>query len=154
MGNTSRRPRVGAPEGEIDSVYAETRALAEHGVSARSRVILENSYGFVKGLCGRLAEGRRAVVEATRLAEELGDPELIAGTGYTRMAIMLVGGEFRELNVLTQNADALRLSTYFFKTREGKLEFGPIWDFDRSMHSTDGRDANATASVASIIEGA
>ena len=94
--------RVGAPEGEIDSVYAETRALAEHGVSARSRVILENSYGFVKGLCGRLAEGRRAVVEATRLAEELGDPELIAGTGYTRMAIMLVAGEFRELNVLTQ----------------------------------------------------
>lgn len=46
------------------------------------------------------------------------------------------------LNVLTLNADALRLSTYFFKTREGKLEFGPIWDFDRSMESTDGRDDN------------
>lgn len=46
------------------------------------------------------------------------------------------------LNVLTLNADALRLSTYFFKAREGKLEFGPIWDFDRSMESTDGRDNN------------
>ena len=46
------------------------------------------------------------------------------------------------LNVLTLNADALRLSTYFFKTREGKVEFGPIWDFDRSMESTDGRDDN------------
>jgi hypothetical protein len=46
------------------------------------------------------------------------------------------------LNVLTLNADALRLSTYFFKTRQGKIEFGPIWDFDRSMESTDGRDDN------------
>ncbi|MCP4846787.1 MAG: hypothetical protein GY899_02435 [Verrucomicrobiaceae bacterium] len=46
------------------------------------------------------------------------------------------------LNVLTLNADALRLSTYFYKTRQGKIEFGPIWDFDRSMESTDSRDDN------------
>jgi len=46
------------------------------------------------------------------------------------------------LNVLALNADALRLSTYFHKPREGKVEFGPIWDFDRSMDSTDGRDDN------------
>ncbi|MED5587167.1 MAG: CotH kinase family protein [Verrucomicrobiota bacterium] len=46
------------------------------------------------------------------------------------------------LNVLTLNADALRLSTYFFKGRQGKVEFGPIWDFDRSMESTDNRDNN------------
>jgi hypothetical protein len=46
------------------------------------------------------------------------------------------------LNVLAKNVDALRLSTYFFKTRGGKLEYGPIWDFDRSINSTDGRDDN------------
>jgi len=46
------------------------------------------------------------------------------------------------LNVLTLNADALRLSTYFHKKRGQRVEFGPIWDFDRSMGSTDGRDAN------------
>ena len=46
------------------------------------------------------------------------------------------------LNVLALNVDALRLSTYFYKDRDGKLEFGPIWDFDRSMESTDGRDDN------------
>ncbi len=44
------------------------------------------------------------------------------------------------LNVLAKNVDALRLSAYFYKTRTGKIEFGPIWDFDRSMESTDGRD--------------
>ncbi|MFN0126967.1 MAG: lamin tail domain-containing protein [Verrucomicrobiales bacterium] len=46
------------------------------------------------------------------------------------------------LNVLTLNADALRLSTYFFKRRGRPIEFGPIWDFDRSAGSTDGRDAD------------
>ena len=37
------------------------------------------------------------------------------------------------LNVLGRNVDAIRLSGYFFKDRNRKLEFGPIWDFDRSM---------------------
>jgi hypothetical protein len=44
------------------------------------------------------------------------------------------------LNVLAKNVDALRLSGYMFKEREERLEMGPIWDFDRSIDSTDGRD--------------
>jgi len=46
------------------------------------------------------------------------------------------------LNVVTFNVDALRLSAFFNKPRQGKLVFGPIWDFDRSQGSTDGRDFN------------
>ena len=46
------------------------------------------------------------------------------------------------LNVLAFNVDALRLSGFFFKPRNGKINMGPIWDFDRSLGSTDGRDAN------------
>jgi len=44
------------------------------------------------------------------------------------------------LNMLAKNVDALRLSTYMSKDRNEKLKFGPIWDFDRSIDSTDGRD--------------
>ncbi|HTY88827.1 MAG TPA: CotH kinase family protein [Candidatus Acidoferrum sp.] len=44
------------------------------------------------------------------------------------------------LNVVTFNVDALRLSAYFYKPRTNVLVFGPIWDFDRSQGSTDGRD--------------
>ena len=44
------------------------------------------------------------------------------------------------LNVMAFNVDALRLSAYFYKPRQGKIIFGPIWDFDRSQGSTDGRD--------------
>ena len=46
------------------------------------------------------------------------------------------------LNIVSLNVDALRLSAYFYKPRSGRLEFGPLWDFDRALGSTDGRDAN------------
>lgn len=46
------------------------------------------------------------------------------------------------LNVLAFNVDALRLSGFMHKPRDGKLTFGPIWDFDRALGSTDGRDSN------------
>ena len=49
------------------------------------------------------------------------------------------------LNVLSANPDCLRLSTYLHKPRSGKITFGPIWDFDRTLGSTDGRDANPRA---------
>lgn len=46
------------------------------------------------------------------------------------------------LNMLAQNPDALRLSTFMYKPRGEKLHAGPVWDFDRTMESTDGRDDN------------
>ena len=46
------------------------------------------------------------------------------------------------LNLLAMNVDALRLSSFYYKSTDGKLEAGPIWDFDRSLDSTDGRDNN------------
>jgi len=46
------------------------------------------------------------------------------------------------MNVLSFNVDALRLSAYFYKERNGPLRFGPLWDFDRALGSLDGRDAN------------
>jgi len=46
------------------------------------------------------------------------------------------------LNTLAFNVDALRLSAFFYKPRHGRLTFGPLWDFDRALGSTDGRDNN------------
>ncbi len=43
-------------------------------------------------------------------------------------------------NVWTFNVDALRLSGYWTKERGGKMFPGPVWDFDRALCSTDGRD--------------
>ncbi len=47
------------------------------------------------------------------------------------------------INLVPLNVDAFRLSGYMFKKRGKKLELGPVWDFDRAMESTDGRDDNA-----------
>ncbi len=49
--------------------------------------------------------------------------------------------DYHLLNVVAMNVDAQRLSTYF-SLSDGEISFGPIWDFDRSMESTDNRDDN------------
>lgn len=49
------------------------------------------------------------------------------------------------LTTFTKDPDGLRLSTYLYKPRNGKLAFGPIWDFDRTMgNDSDGRSADPT----------
>jgi hypothetical protein len=49
--------------------------------------------------------------------------------------------DFHVLEVLSGNVDSLRFSTYFYKPRGGKITFGPHWDFDRALGSTDYRDS-------------
>ncbi len=48
--------------------------------------------------------------------------------------------DFHIAQTVPQNIDALRLSTYFYKERNGKLKAGPVWDFDRSFNSRDSRN--------------
>ncbi|HXG47919.1 MAG TPA: lamin tail domain-containing protein, partial [Methylomirabilota bacterium] len=38
------------------------------------------------------------------------------------------------------NVDAVRLSGFLYKDRNKRIEFGPVWDCDRCMGSTDGRE--------------
>ncbi len=72
--------------------------------------------------------------------------------GYPRYVDLDSWTDHHILNLLPMNVDAIRLSGYFYKTRAvendqgalegGRIEWGPIWDFDRSMGSTDSRDDN------------
>jgi len=50
--------------------------------------------------------------------------------------------DYHLLNVLTENVDAFEYSEYFSKDVDGLVVAGPVWDYDRSMGSADGRDAN------------
>ncbi|NQV33547.1 MAG: CotH kinase family protein, partial [Phycisphaeraceae bacterium] len=63
-------------------------------------------------------------------------------TGYAQYIDVNSFIDHNILNLLPLNVDAFRLSGYMHKKRGGKLELGPIWDFDRAMNSTDGRDDN------------
>jgi hypothetical protein len=62
--------------------------------------------------------------------------------GYAKYIDVDAAIDHHLLNVAAFNVDALRLSGYMHKPRGGKLTFGPIWDFDRALGSTDGRDNN------------
>ena len=62
--------------------------------------------------------------------------------GYAKYIDVEAAIDHHLLNVVAFNVDALRLSGYMHIPRNGKLTFGPIWDFDRALGSTDGRDNN------------
>ena len=63
-------------------------------------------------------------------------------TGYAKWLDVPAALDHHLLNVWSFNVDGLRLSGYWHKERGGKMVAGPIWDFDRALSSTDGRDAN------------
>ena len=61
------------------------------------------------------------------------DPE----QGYARSIDTDSFIDYFLLNELMKNVDAFRISTYMHKERGGKLEMGPVWDFDRSSGNID-----------------
>ena len=68
------------------------------------------------------------------------DPDFNDPEGYRKYIDLDSWVEHHFINVLTFNVDAYRLSGYLHKDRDGKLAYGPVWDFDRALNSTDGRD--------------
>jgi hypothetical protein len=63
-------------------------------------------------------------------------------TGYRAFLDAEATIDFHTVEVLSGNVDAMVFSTYLYKPRGGKFTFGPHWDFDRALGSTDGRDEN------------
>ncbi len=61
------------------------------------------------------------------------DPE----TGYPAFIDVPSWIDHHMINTLMLNVDSLRLSTYFYKERSGKVFGGPVWDFNISSGSRD-----------------
>lgn len=64
-------------------------------------------------------------------------------TGYAAYVDVPSMIDYFLINELVKNVDGnLRLSTYLYKKRGGKLHFGPVWDFDLAMGNVnyDGAD--------------
>jgi hypothetical protein len=62
---------------------------------------------------------------------------LVAGADYSAMIDVDAWVDHHILNLYPKNPDALRLSAYMYKDRDGPIVAGPIWDFDRSMGCDD-----------------
>jgi hypothetical protein len=64
------------------------------------------------------------------------------GQGYARYIDVDSFIDYFLLNEFMKNVDAFRISTYLHKDRGGKLEMGPVWDFDRSSGNIDSLGGN------------
>lgn len=73
-------------------------------------------------------------------AEHFTHPEL--GKHYGEYIDIQSWVDHHLINEIMLNVDALRLSAYHHKPRGGKMIAGPVWDYDRSAESNDGRDDN------------
>jgi hypothetical protein len=71
---------------------------------------------------------------------DINDPE-----GYSKYINPVTWVDHHMHNVFMMNVDALRLSAYFYKDRNERVNYGPVWDFDRSAESNDDRDDNPFA---------
>ena len=75
-----------------------------------------------------------------RFADTLENPDINDPEGYSKFINATQWADQHMLNVWMMNVDALRLSAHFNKDRGGKVNYGPVWDFDRSAESSDARD--------------
>ena len=61
-------------------------------------------------------------------------------TGYAAYIDVGAWLDHHIFNALVHNADAFRLSAYFYKDRDQKIALGPLWDFDRSLGTSGSGD--------------
>lgn len=54
------------------------------------------------------------------------------------------------IRTLTKDPDGFRLSTYLYMPRNGKLHYGPLWDFDRTMGCDSDDRAKLVKGMANI----
>ena len=71
--------------------------------------------------------------EGVLISDEFADAEL----GYARYIDVDSFIDHHLLNEFARNVDAFVLSTYLHKKRGGKVEMGPIWDFNGALGNPD-----------------
>ncbi len=144
---------VAAPEVTGGYLFKVDRlADGERGFSAgtgRGTWDFQQTFAWVEP-----AESDVARVQENYLADELDgignallEPDFIDPDSGRRYDEILDVDSFIDhhiVNLVMKNPDALRLSAYMFKEREGLVQAGPVWDFDRAADSLDSRSFDPT----------
>ncbi len=82
-------------------------------------------------------------------AATLQTPDIIDSDGYARFIDVDSWIDLHMIHSLMRNIDAFQRSTFLHQDRNGKIAYGPLWDFDRSADSVDARDDDPEASLLS-----
>jgi adenylate cyclase len=88
--------RLGDPDGRGESLYQEGRDLAERSGSRPVQSLLFHSYGLWRLYSGSAAEALGPLVEAARLADEVGDSGLLASARFGLSFAMTIAGRPQE----------------------------------------------------------
>jgi hypothetical protein len=88
----------------------------------------------------RVEQASYLMEQLDELGEALASPDFthpVTGRHYDQIVDVDSWIDHHILNVFAKNPDAFRLSGYFHKDREGPIQAGPLWDFDRTMGCAD-----------------
>jgi hypothetical protein len=69
------------------------------------------------------------------------------GSGYARFIDRESFFDFIIINELAKNVDGYRLSTFFYKDKNGKLNAGPLWDFNLGYGNANYYDGWETTGI-------
>ena len=81
-----------------------------------------------------------AETETALFGENFSDPE----TGYAAFLDVDSTIDYYLINELFKNVDGASASVYLYKKRNGKLFFGPVWDFDLALGNAGYNDVDKT----------
>jgi hypothetical protein len=123
--------RIDHPESDLYSWITPGLALTVMLDTPKLDVIVQPQIAYITGYVGQM--------EAAMLGDQASG---WATHNYLNFIDRPSWIDYHILNVFTENVDCLQFSEYFSKDVNGLIVAGPQWDFDRSMGSADGRDAN------------
>ena len=99
--------RIGAPEEDVERVYAEARALADRSDDEVAAILMLTSYAGIVGIGGSMAAALPIAMETLDRAEKLGDDSVWLTICAVPIYSLMVSGEFARARVLVERAIAL-----------------------------------------------
>jgi hypothetical protein len=108
-----------------DLTFSTSRGLSLIHLEPKKAEITQEQMDWIKGYINEF--------EAVLYGPDFTDPI----DGYTKYIDVDSFINTHILVELTKNIDGFRLSTYMFKDRGGKLNMGPVWDYNLSLGNAD-----------------
>ncbi len=136
-GYVFKRDRPDDDDSSLSCGSAGGAIYFEYGLQAvdpEEHELVDVQLSYVDGLCDALGYAT--------VSDDFTDPA--SGLHYTDIIDVDSFIDHHIINVIMKNPDSFRLSGYLHKDRDGLIQAGPVWDFDRASASADYRSSYPT----------
>lgn len=121
-------------------IYGNVLSIPPFGEPYHSQMFLETYFLYEYPKPDAITTDQKAYIQESIHAFEnslLTDDLNSANRTYTDYIDLTSFADFFIINELCRNIDGYRLSTYMYKDRDGKLNMGPVWDFNIGFDTGD-----------------